>query len=144
MISALNLTYLIRDHTQMLNKTTPQSVIIMSYNLLLNNVNPSLPSPLVNGYNFTASLKLPNCLIISYLVKELYQCSFSRVSILQFFTKKEVGKLRSKFFKFSIAPNAKEVDLTIFILLPKSLRHRFNVDHNNCSFCDNDHKTTGP
>ena len=38
-----------------ITKAIPQSVIIMSYNFLQNNVNPTLPSLLMNGHNITPS-----------------------------------------------------------------------------------------
>ena len=93
-------------------KAIPQSIVVMSYNLYKSNVNPTLASLLINGYNIT-DLKLPNITIRHTLVKELYPFSSNRISILQFFSKKEAESLRSKFFKFPIAPKAKEVHFKI-------------------------------
>ena len=118
----------------------PQSSVVMSYNLYKSNVNPTLASLLINGHNI-ADLKLPNNTIRHTWVKELYPFSSDRIFILQFFSQKEVESLRSKFFKFPTAPKAKEVHFKILNrVYPSSefLRNRFNFDHNNCSFCDED------
>ncbi len=71
----------------------------------------------------------------------------SRISILQFFSKKkkEAESLRSKFFKFPIAPEVKEVHFRILNEIYPSaefLRRRFDLDHSSCSFCDSHIETT--
>lgn len=111
-------------------KVIPQSVIVMSYNLFQNNVTPNLPQLLVNGHNIT-NLKLPNFTIRQTFVKELYPFSSNRNSILQFFSKKEAENLRSKFFKFPVAPKAKEVHFKVLNgIYPSAefLRRRFGLE----------------
>lgn len=125
-------------------KAIPQSIIIMSSNLLQSNINPNLPSLLVNGHNLN-SLKLPNVTIRQIFIKELYPFSTNRNSILQLFSKKEAENLRAKFFKYPIAPKMKEVHFKILNgIYPSAefLRCRFGFEHNNCSFCDDEIETT--
>ena len=125
-------------------KAIPQSVVMMSYNLKQNNVNPTLPSLLINGHNLTDQ-KIRNVMIRQLFVQELYPYLSNRLSILQFFSKKEAENLKSKFFKFPIAPKAKEVHFKILNkVYPSSefLRNRFNLDHNNCLFCEENIETT--
>lgn len=110
----------------------------MSYNLLQSDINPTLPSLLVDGHNIS-NPKLPNIAIRQAFIKELSPYSSNRNSILRFFSKEEAVKLRAKFFKFPIPPKAKEVHFkTVNEIYPSAefLRHRFGIDHNNCSFCD--------
>ena len=117
---------------------------MMSYNLKQNNVNPTLPSLLINGHNLTDQ-KIRNVMIRQLFVQELYPYLSNRLSILQFFSKKEAENLKSKFFKFPIAPKAKEVHFKILNkVYPSSefLRNRFNLDHNNCLFCEENIETT--
>lgn len=110
----------------------------MPYNLYQSNVNLHLPKLLVNAHGLTY-LNLPNTTIWKAFIKELYPFSSKRNSILQYFSKDEVEKLRTKFLKFPIAPKLKEVHFKTLngtYASGEFLRHRFGLDHNNCSFCD--------
>ena len=91
-------------------KAIPQAVIVMAYNLSQDNVNLNLPSLLVNGHNLI-NLKLPNFTIRQTFTKELFPFSSNRNSILKICSKKDAESLRWKFFKFPIAPKAKEGSL---------------------------------
>ncbi len=95
----------INDRKQYNNvvKAIPRTVIVMSNNLLQSGIIPNLPSLLVNGHNIN-ELKLPNVAIRQTFINELYPFSTNRNSILNFFSKKESENLRSKYFKFPIAP----------------------------------------
>lgn len=80
--------YNINDRRQYstLFRAIPQSSVMMSYNLI-NNINPVLPSPLINGHNITDN-KTNNITIRHILIDELYPFSSNRIYIFPFFSKK--------------------------------------------------------
>lgn len=132
-----------RLYNQMV-KAIPQAVLSMASDLLKNKIKPSLPSLMLNGYRLN-DFKLTNFVLRNILNKEIFPNPSSRNSILNFFSKKDTQILRSKFYKFPIAPKIKENHFKILNRIYPSaefLSKRFGFENNNCSFCNEHTETT--
>lgn len=125
-------------------KAIPLSIFQMSQTLSQSDVTPVLPKLLVNGVSLT-NLILPNTIIRDAFVKELYPFYLSKQLIFKYFSKTEIKILRTKYFKFPLAPKAKEVHFKIINGIYPSrefLSCRFGLEVNNCSFCTDQIETT--
>ncbi len=114
--------------------------------LLVSNTVPSitevhhLPSLIINGQDFIRC-SLPNILIRTLLTEDKFPNQASRNNVTKIFPKSSIFKLRTMYLSFPIPPKAKEVHFKNFNDIYPSLeflRNRFNIDHNNCTFCDVD------
>ena len=99
---------------------------------------------MLNGYRLN-DFRLTNFVLRNIFNREIFPNPSSRDSILNFFSKKDTQILRSKFYKFPIAPKIKENHFKILNKIYPSadfLSKRFGFEKKNCFFYNEHTETT--
>ena len=121
-------------------KAIPNSIICLIKETLLYS-NPTtlcLPPLLIEGCEFKGG-KLSNKIIRNMFNNISYPIAVYRNSISYNFQKDTIHILRTKYIKFPLSPQIKEIHFKILNgIYPSSeyLRLRFGFDSNQCIFCD--------
>lgn len=125
-------------------KAIPDSIRLLVQNIDKQLYVIELPRLHFNDNDFLAEGN-SNKLLRYHLNESLYPIWSNRNSIIQLFSDLDIKKWRTNYITYLVSPKTREVHFKILNNIYPSnelLRLRFNVNHNNCCFCDNEIETT--
>jgi len=123
------------------SKAIPAQIKLLVQNIRSDNIN--LPALHIEGRDFL--METTNKILRSHMNNILYPARSNRNSIMQLFSEADIKKWRTHYISYPVSPKAKEVHFRILNNVYPSnelLRKRFNIDQNNCSFCNVEIETT--
>ncbi len=103
---------------------------------------PRLCNLIISGINFTEQ-SCNNKVLRTLVNTQIFPSKVKKRPIVFEFPEDKVVQIRTRFLSFPLLPKAKEVQFKIQFIndiyhCNEFLRHRFNLDCNECTFCETD------
>ncbi|XP_049904321.1 uncharacterized protein LOC126392755 isoform X1 [Epinephelus moara] len=137
-VNKFNLKCTKQQHSVVI-KAIPQAMVNMVKGMLLcENRIPMMPALFIDDINFIDK-KCTNKIIRGVLTSNLFPLSLKRKNLLKDYPEESIVRIRTGYLTLPISPKAKETHFkTLNDIYPcnEFLRQRFNIDKNNCTFCD--------